>query len=230
MGLIDNRIDQPHTTLQHTAEVAAIALAADGRILASACAGRNSVVTVWDVQRETIKRVMVPDYWAPLMAISPDGCYLAQAGESGTVKVWDIRSGTHRIFDVDNAASIRSLAISLDGGLVVAGTDQGWVGLADLGRPYPSSHAGQAWIRWQRCHHDGPVTSLEFALDGQSVFSGGEDGQIIQIDASGRKLASIVPQAGTRVISIVPLPTHGSLIVTRASGLGYEVAPQAIAP
>ena len=67
--------------------IVALAISPDGRTLAAA--GRQGLVTVWDLATLKLRPMRLKHAGAYSLAFSPDGLTLASAGVDGTVHLWD---------------------------------------------------------------------------------------------------------------------------------------------
>jgi hypothetical protein len=104
----------------HTAGVNAVALSADGRLLASA--SWDGTVRVWAPQTGECLHVL-EGHTRPVRAVSitPDGRFAASGGDDMTVMVWDLRIGARRCSLSGHTSEIWSIGISADGARVVSG-------------------------------------------------------------------------------------------------------------
>jgi WD40 repeat protein len=65
--------------------------------------------------------------WVSSLAFSPDGQQLASGSESGTVRLWDVRTG-EQVWSLEGYASgVKSVAFSPDGQLLALGSSDGTV-------------------------------------------------------------------------------------------------------
>jgi WD40 repeat protein len=110
----------------------ALAVAADGRTLASA--GADQTVGLWDtatLSRRLTCRGHGSPVWA--LAISPDGRWVASAGLDGSVSLWNAADGAPRAVLYGHRAVVRALAFS-PGGHWLASAGEDWtVRLWDVG-------------------------------------------------------------------------------------------------
>jgi WD40 repeat protein len=197
------------TIKAHTKGVAAIALAPDGRRLASA--GGDRLVWLWDLATgKPLRRFPdLPDQPNDL-AFAPDGKTLAvgvgerTAGKTGLVKIWDVESGQEKATLTGFPAAVLKVAYSLDGRVLAAGSNDGTVK-----RFTASEYQEQPPLGRQD-----PLWSLAFPADGTTLIAGyyagtptfwdlgtganrvtmkAHDGPIraIAVPADGRSLASV---------------------------------------
>src|SRR5438270_9120582 len=72
----------------HRADIFALALSPDGRLLASAC--KDKTVGLWDPRTGEKVRIL-KGHTADVLrvAFAPDGKHLASASADGTIRIWD---------------------------------------------------------------------------------------------------------------------------------------------
>jgi WD40 repeat protein len=117
------------------------------------------------------------------MAWHPDGRVLATAAaRSGTLKLWDARSGRLRAILATPTLALTGLAWSPDGKTLAAATREQQVVLWD-----PQTRRRRATLRG----HTGALTALAWSPDGQTLATGSEDGSLrLWSAATGRELAA----------------------------------------
>jgi WD40 repeat protein len=208
------RIGQPLTG--HTRDpddslwgaVNSVALAADGRTLATA--GDDQTVILWDVSDPARPhRIGEPlaghSDWVNSVAFAPDGRTLATGGRDSSVILWDVSDPARprRVGPlVRHTASVNSVAFAPDGRtLATAGEDKAMI-LWDVSDPTGLRRIGEP------VGHDDWVHSVAFAPDGRILASGSDDGSVILWDVSN-------PARPQRVGP--PLTGHGDPLYNRTS-------------
>ena len=106
------------------------------------------------------------------LAWSPDGRYLASAGNEGAIRVWDVTSSgvAEHAHAAAHDGSIRALAWSPDGSRLASGGEDGFVRGwdRDLARPPRVYHRYERW-----------VNTVAWSPDGELLASAGGDGVLV---------------------------------------------------
>ena len=100
------------------------------------------------------------------VAVSQDGARAVSGGDDGTVRVWDLATGTEQAALTGHTDWVRTVAVSQDGARAVSGGDDGTVRVWDL-----TTGTEQAALTG----HTGEVFSVALTPDGARVVSGGSD-------------------------------------------------------
>ncbi len=118
--------------------VLALAFAADGRLSAGSLFGS---VSLWDLsggpaapEVPEARLLTVPvghTDRVSAVALSPDGTLLASGSADGSVRLWDLASGTERA-RLEAGGPVTALAFDADGGRLAGGTARGALRLWDL--------------------------------------------------------------------------------------------------
>ncbi|QIZ72925.1 trypsin-like peptidase domain-containing protein [Oxynema aestuarii] len=157
-------------TLEGSAGAEAIAIAADGRTLASA--HQDNTVKIWTVDSGELLSTLnaeTPEYPMEAVAIDRAGETVA-GGTYGEFKMWDLQRGIRKLTVRGHGekALIRALAFSPDGRAIASASDDGvkiW-----------SLPQGQLLRHLHR-----PAIDLVFGPDGRTLMVGGSDIETWQI-------------------------------------------------
>lgn len=116
--LLDLATKQQSLLSHHRQTIGALAVSADGALLATGSAavepaGGYADVAVWDVHRRCLVMLLQQHpVCVEQLAFSPDGCWLVSVG-SGRVVVWDVATG--RATAVGAVQQVRAAGQRLDG-------------------------------------------------------------------------------------------------------------------
>jgi WD40 repeat protein len=113
------------------------------------------------------------------LTFSPDGRWLASAGEDGTVRVWDAATGQPRLTLKGHQGKVFGVAFSPDGRRLASGGADRLVRLWDAasGQPGPIFKG-----------HEGELAGVAFSPDGRWLASGGDDRTVRLWDAATGQL------------------------------------------
>jgi WD40 repeat protein len=108
-----------------------LAIAADGRLLAS-CDGGGQIV-LWVLPEGTPIGALA-GHQGPVSAVAfcPDGTTLVSAGWDGTTRLWNVPAGAEQAAYRWSSGRLLSVAVSPDGMTAAAGTQEGPIVLWDL--------------------------------------------------------------------------------------------------
>lgn len=145
------------------------------------------------------------------LAYTADGSAIVSAADDGTVRVWDLASGSERhILRTDRSLGL-SVALSPDGKLLAAGGEQRltlwdaatWTRTAELFEDHFAAP----------CAHGGDISTVAFSPCGRRLASIGDDGLAKIWDVhTGRKLKTLTGHSG-EVLSVA-WANDGALLVT----------------
>jgi glucose repression regulatory protein TUP1 len=130
---------------------------------------------VWDIPNKRIRNVF-RGHKSSVESVdfSPNGRLVVSASWDGTVRIWNVRDGSAKVF-TDNADIFWSVRFSPNGQYVAAGNTDGFLRIWDV-------RTGRLVKRWTG-HKDG-VWSVAFTPDGKGLVSGSGDGVVKCWDVS----------------------------------------------
>lgn len=127
--LYDIRSNTPTPTMvfeEHTSNVTAAAIQADGKWLASA--SEDGTVKVWDMHSGHVQRNYRHGCAVNDVVIHPNQGELISCDDDGNVRIWDLSEDkcTHQLVPNDkDPVPMRSVSVASDGSLLVAGDNKG---------------------------------------------------------------------------------------------------------
>lgn len=164
-------------TFAHLAPVLSLAIAPDGKTLASVSADAN--LKVWDLAEGADPAVISPMSSVTAIAYSPNNKTVAVGCSDKTVQLYDSATGRMQATFQGHTQTIRALAFSPDGCLVASGSGE-WV------VPYPGElkvwDVGAERELVSPTEHKTAVYGLAFSTDGANLAVGSLGGSVIQWD------------------------------------------------
>ena len=137
--------------------------------LTVASSSMDQSVTIWNASAGNTEQRHQQDGQLYALAWSPDGRYLASAGSSATIEVWDMLTNQVVATYTGHTQSIFGLAWSPDGRRIASAsqdhTAQVWNPLTGAPLVSFTGHVDTAWV-------------VEWSPDGRSVASGSVDGTV----------------------------------------------------
>lgn len=185
--------------------VGQICFSPDGRRLA--LANLDIATQVWDL--ESLQLVMSTqggDFANIAIACSPDGTFLANAGQAGVVRVYDAHDGT-LVYQFDLGGFIHSLSFSPDGARLVAGSEDGRVKVWDMA-------TGDVLVKLPRISG---MYDIAFLADGAFVTAGQDGTARVWDSLSGEELLTLAGPTST-IIGVAGSPLGGRIATSAYDG------------
>ena len=144
------------------------------------------------------------------LAFTPNGKMLASGGDDGTIRIWDVSTGT-QLFNLPSGKT-RVLAFSANGKILATTNSQFMIHLWDIDNSRQMSTIQG---------NNGFVEVLAFSPDSKILASGGRDGKIHLWDVSTRKQLSIVKGHTTDIKDLIFSEDGKSMASGSSDGLVF---------
>jgi WD40 repeat protein len=129
--------------------------------------GPENTVGLWSLSGQLLEQWKVPQGTVYSMSFSPDGQYIATAGDDGSVRLWNL-SGKQIAQFSGHVGVVRSVSFSPDGELLTTAGEDGTVQLWVV--------SGQQLAQWTV--NQGEVHSVSFSPDGKWIAAAGDNGMV----------------------------------------------------
>ena len=151
--------------------VQAIAFSPDSRTLASGGYLPNNVIRLWDTGTGELRGTLDGYEDVLTLAFSPDGTMLASSGgwPDHPIQLWDVANRQLRDTLLGHTRWISALLFSVDGKVLVSGSEDSTVRLWDV-------HTGA--LKCLLEEHGDDVNAVALSPDGRTLASGSDDGTI----------------------------------------------------
>jgi serine/threonine protein kinase/WD40 repeat protein len=204
---------------------------------------RNHRTRIATTLRQTPELLSPPTLETPILpeplagaALSPDGRFLAVIGNSGTMRVADLRTKAIRALAVEGGEAVRRLTFHAEGRLLLAQQANGVIRSWDLSQQDPATPQGFAaceagvsavsengrWLFTLDATRRGEVRDVATGKSTAPPLQRGQDVKRCAVSSDGRRLALVGPDnvltvwdvaAGRALGNAIPLPHHANEIV-----------------
>ncbi len=196
---VDPPPDMPHPALirtlgGHRGAMSACALAADGKLLATADADR--LIRLWDAANG-VERLQIKDHSAHALALSRDGTVLAAATHDRRLVLWDTATGHELMRGAGHLDALTGVALNLEHRRALTSSIDGTARLWDIDRGVVLMTLEHAWTERDSgaleptgdSGHRSPVLGCAISADASRLATASSDQTVILWDAvSGRAL------------------------------------------
>jgi len=185
----------------HTAAIRAIAVASDGKLVASAADDRTA--RLWDARTgRELRRLEGHRGAVTAVAFTPDGRHVVTGGDDRTLRLWDTQTGQPLRTFTGHTDAVTCVAVSPNGKWLLSGGPDRSVRYWEIATGKEArSFTG----------HEGRISSVAFSRDGKLVLSGSHDRSVRLWEvASGREVRVFLGQAGE--VYSVALSPDGKLV------------------
>jgi WD40 repeat protein len=189
--------------------ITAVAIASDGRLVASAGA-RDRAVYLWDaLPMNAPPPVVLGGHRAPIraLAFSPDRTRIASASVDWTLRVWSIASRQAEAVLCGHQGPVLAVAFSPRANLLASGSRDSTIRVWDV---------AAARQRTVLQGHTSPVRSVGFTPDGRQIVSGGQDGTVRVFDVAGSPARTLGNPA--QPVTALAVSPNGKLVAAGSVG------------
>ncbi|MCB9891766.1 MAG: protein kinase [Planctomycetes bacterium] len=157
--IVDEKTSSTEVLRGPRAATRTLAVLPDGRL---ASAGEDGAIHVWDLgTKQTVDRIDASDETVHRLQLDPSGKSLASGSFDGTVRIWDVESGSE-LTHFGGMESVYALAFDPTGRYLAAGGRSRQTQIYDR-----EANRVVAWL-----DHDEVVAALAFSPDGTRLFVG----------------------------------------------------------
>jgi WD40 repeat protein len=135
--------------------------------------------------------------WVLSAAVTADGALAASGGTDGTIRVWDLRANSVRIFPAEHGGAVTALALTADGHTLASGGDDG---VLRIWNPITGK------LRFCLKDEGGAASALALADDGMTLVTSGDDALVRVWDLASRQQTAVLPGHADRVRGVAVTP------------------------
>ncbi|MSU33708.1 MAG: DUF1553 domain-containing protein [Pedosphaera sp.] len=180
--------------LAHADTILDMEFSPDGQHLATA--GADHLIKIWDVASGT-EQFRLEGHTAPIVAIgfNGDSSRLVSAGADKQLTVWELATREKIIALGPHSTALSGTTWSADGKSIIAATDAGAVWRYTDFKTHTGEQSSTSAQEKKLIELEEPVASLAMSRNGSIVAAGTHDGIVYLLDAQGRRLARLAPEA-----------------------------------
>jgi serine/threonine-protein kinase len=193
--------------------VHALAIASNGRLMATGSGGMDGLVRLWQLTTDRpSEKAVLGGHRMPVdaLAFSPDGKLLASGGSDRLVRLWDLSATPPRERSLlrGHTNVVKAVAFTPDSQYLVSGGMDGTIRLWHT--------SNRLWGREQAVlrGHDGSVNAVAFAPDGRTLVTGGQDQAVRLWDLSGRPEERLALGGHKGAVRLVMFRPDGNTLIS----------------
>ncbi|KAF9232864.1 WD40-repeat-containing domain protein [Melanogaster broomeanus] len=211
--------------LEHSGQVYSLSISSDGQRLAS---GGYRSVMVWDCTTWQVVLHVPKGHSAVVNCVtfSPDGSFIATAGDRGELFIWNSQTGRHitTMTGHDPAKAVWTVAFSPDGQRIASGSGDTTIRVWD-------AYNAQI-IAGPLEGHSGGVTSVAFSPDGKTIASVSADATLRVWDLEIGSVALGPIQHNSRIHAVSYAPDGKTICTASKDGTIFlkDVSSLAFSP
>lgn len=229
------------TVTAHEGGVRAVAVSADGKLIATGGADRK--IKLWNPDGALVRSIDAHDGDVTCLSFSADGTRLASGGADNKVKQWKASDGSLVFTASYHQAPLLSvfagpgfmLSTATDGKFVVGNEEGGEIFSTATGHtgglkvnasnpasPVTYTGGGEGKIKyWSdgangefEGEHGSAITSMAVSSDGMRLLTGGADGKVKVWDTTTHKLVSTLEAGHQKGVTALLLVPGSDLVIT----------------
>ncbi|CAE6352705.1 unnamed protein product [Rhizoctonia solani] len=194
--------------LEARSSVKSVAFSSDGRNIASASAGLDCSIRVWNAYNGTLIAQPFEGHTNLVLSLSfsPDGTRIASGSSDHTIRVWNAYDGVCPLGPLGgHARDVCSVTFSPNGDLIASGSDDKTARLWD-------AQTGAAASMSMK--HTDAVNSIAFTPDGTRLVTGANDGKVHVWDVINQSLLTSSFDGHTKFVRSVAVAPDGTRVAS----------------
>ncbi len=193
---------------RHHADVSAVAVSPDGRLVVSSCQGGE--VCLWDASSGA-PIWTTPRAPAPVLALAMNaaGTSIASGAKDGSVRLWDPATGKVSLTLRETGEPVPSVAFHPSQPILVSASDSGVVSVWDTDKGERIRTFGERGDK---------IATLAVSPDGMSVLIGGHAGAVRLVELSSGKVTRAYEGPSAAVLAVSFSPRGDSVGAACVSG------------
>ncbi|CAE6477461.1 unnamed protein product [Rhizoctonia solani] len=194
--------------LEALSNVKSVAFSPDGINIASASAGMDCSIRVWNAYNGTLVTQPFEGHTSLVLSLSfsPDGTTIVSGSSDHTIRLWNVSDGACPFGPLGgHARDVCSVTFSPNGELIASGSDDKTARLWN---------AQTGSIVSLSMEHTGAVNSVAFTPDGTRLVTGGNDGKVHIWNVIDQSLLASSFEGHTKFVRSVAVSPDGTRVAS----------------